>query len=107
MFLVGDKAQQKQSFVHQPGNAQTDSTNGSHLHNAVDFKASAKRSNHGYVNLPMTFNGAYKDFVQVNLCQKIFASTNPQYDYRLFIELRVQYKKTTSSVHKFDCFFLF
>ena len=35
----------------------------------------------------------------------ILASTNPQYDDRLFIELRVQYKKTTSSacvhcVHK-------
>ena len=29
----------------------------------------------------------------------ILASTNPQYDNRLFIELRVQYKKTTSSVH--------
>ena len=27
----------------------------------------------------------------------ILASTNPQYDDRLFIELRVQYKKTTSS----------
>ena len=29
----------------------------------------------------------------------ILASTNPQYDKRLFIELRVQYKRTTSSVH--------
>ena len=29
----------------------------------------------------------------------ILASTNPQYDDRLFIELRVQYKKTTSTVH--------
>ena len=29
----------------------------------------------------------------------IFASTNPQHDDRLFIELQVQYKKTTSSVH--------
>ena len=29
----------------------------------------------------------------------ILASTNPQYDKRLFIELRVQYMKTTSSVH--------
>ena len=29
----------------------------------------------------------------------IFASTNPQYDNRLFIELLVQYKKITSSVH--------
>ena len=27
------------------------------------------------------------------------ASTNPQYDKGLFIELRVQYMKTTSSVH--------
>ena len=29
----------------------------------------------------------------------ILASTNPQYDIRLFIELRVQYMKTTSSEH--------
>ena len=29
----------------------------------------------------------------------ILASTNPQYDNRLFIELHVQYKKTTSSVY--------
>ena len=29
----------------------------------------------------------------------ILASTNPKYDDRLFIELRVQYKKTTSSEH--------
>ena len=29
----------------------------------------------------------------------ILASNNPQYDDRLFIEVKVQYKKTTSSVH--------
>ena len=29
----------------------------------------------------------------------IFASTNPQYDDRLFIELRVQYMKIPSSEH--------
>ena len=29
----------------------------------------------------------------------IFAASNPQYDIRLFIELRVQYMKTTSSEH--------
>ena len=29
----------------------------------------------------------------------IFASTNPQYDDRLFIDLQVQYMKTTSSEH--------
>ena len=29
----------------------------------------------------------------------IFASTNPQYDYRLFIELKVQYMKIPSSKH--------
>ena len=29
----------------------------------------------------------------------ILGSTNPQYDKRLFIELPVQYKKTTSSEH--------
>jgi hypothetical protein len=30
----------------------------------------------------------------------ILASTNPQYDKRLFIELPVQYMKTTSSEHE-------
>ena len=30
----------------------------------------------------------------------ILASTNPQYDDRLFIELPVQYMKTTSSEHQ-------
>ena len=29
----------------------------------------------------------------------IFASTNPKHDKRLFIELRVQYMKTTRSEH--------
>ena len=29
----------------------------------------------------------------------IFASTNPEYDNRLFIELQVQYMKATSSEH--------
>ena len=29
----------------------------------------------------------------------IFASTNPQYDKKLFIDLSVQYMKTTSSEH--------
>ena len=29
----------------------------------------------------------------------ILASTNPQYDKRLFIDLQVQYMKTTSSEH--------
>ena len=29
----------------------------------------------------------------------IHVATNPQYDIRLFIELRVQYMKTTSSEH--------
>ena len=37
--------------------------------------------------------------LQVNLCQHLlfFASTNPQYDDRLFIELQVQCMKITSS----------
>ena len=33
----------------------------------------------------------------------IFASTNPQYDKRLFIELQVQYMKITSSEHVALC----
>ena len=39
----------------------------------------------------------------------ILASTNPQYDKRLFIDLRVQYMKTTSSEHVVytNCFFVF
>ena len=32
----------------------------------------------------------------------ILASTKPKYDNRLFIELQVQYKKTTSSEHVVD-----
>ena len=38
----------------------------------------------------------------------ILASTNPQYDKRLFIDLPVQYMKTTSSEHKnINCLFIF
>ena len=39
----------------------------------------------------------------------ILVSTNPQYDKILFIELRVQYLKTTSSEHVVctNCFFVF
>ena len=39
----------------------------------------------------------------------IFASINPQYDDRLFIELQVQYMKTTGSEYVVDinCFFVF
>ena len=38
----------------------------------------------------------------------ILASTNPQYEKRLFIDLPVQYMKTTSSEHivYITCFFL-
>jgi hypothetical protein len=38
----------------------------------------------------------------------IFASTNPQNDKRLFIELQVQYMKITSSEHVMyiNCFFV-
>ena len=41
------------------------------------------------------FSGTGKSFSEA----LILASTNPQYDKRLFIELRVQYMKTTSSEH--------
>ena len=39
----------------------------------------------------------------------ILASTNPQYDKKLFIDLPVQYMKTTSSNHVvyINCFFVF
>ena len=37
-------------------------------------------------------------YVQINLC--IFASTNPQYDDRLFIELQVQCMEIPSSEHR-------
>ena len=39
----------------------------------------------------------------------IFASKNPQYDDRLFIELQVQYMKIASSEHVIytNCFFVF
>ena len=38
----------------------------------------------------------------------ILASTNPQYDKRLFIDLPVQYMKTTSSKHVVytNCFYI-
>jgi hypothetical protein len=50
--------------------------------------------------------------LQLNLCQRLFffASTNPQYEDRLFIELRVQYMKIACSEHVVytNCFlFLF
>ena len=39
-------------------------------------------------------------YIQVNLFQKHLTNlTNPQYDKRLFIELRIQYLKTTSLEH--------
>ena len=57
------------------------------------------------------------DVLNIELCTGkslsealIFASTNPQYDDKLFIELRVQYMKITSSEHVvyINCFlFLF
>ena len=43
-----------------------------------------------------------KSCLQVNLCQKHLFSNqlnNPQYDKRLFMDLPVQYMKTTSSEH--------
>ena len=48
---------------------------------------------YGYMVLTVNFTG--KSFSEA----LILASTNPQYDKRLFIELRVQQMKTTSSVH--------
>ena len=48
---------------------------------------------------------SFVDFFQKKITGKslsealIFASTNPQYDDRLFIELQVQYMKITSSEH--------
>ena len=47
-------------------------------------------------------NGFRHKAVQVNKSMSealILASTKPKYDNRLFIELQVQYEKTTSSVH--------
>ena len=47
----------------------------------------------------------YKKIVEFSFTGKflsealIFASTNPQYDDRLFIELQVQYMKSPSSEH--------
>jgi hypothetical protein len=36
-------------------------------------------------------------YIQVNLCQKLFASTNPQFDDRLLIKLQVQFMKIPCS----------
>ena len=44
----------------------------------------------------------YISGVQVNLCQKLL-STNPKYDYRLFIELQFQYMKIPSSNLERSC----
>ena len=46
-------------------------------------------------------NNSIEKLVQVNIFQKhlILASTNPQYDNRLFIELQIQYMKIASSEH--------
>ena len=69
-------------------------------------------NSHGTLNLlsdPISVNDAclqnkvIYEGVQVNLCQKhlLFLDQllNPQYDKRLFIDLPVQYIKTTSSEH--------
>ena len=55
MPLVEDKAQHE-PFVQQPGSSQNDSTNDRN-YNAVGSKTTTKRSNHGYVNLPIPFPG--------------------------------------------------
>ena len=43
----------------------------------------------------MSYANSGKSFLEA----LIFASTNPQYDDRLFIELQVQYMKIASSEH--------
>ena len=50
---------------------------------------------------PTHMHQCFLYLVQVNFFQKhyILASTNPQFDKRLFIELQVQYIKITSSEH--------
>ena len=61
---------------------------------SVDLKSSL-------LVMKTTSTAVYKieTLVQVNLSQRLlfFASTNPQYDDRLFIELQVQYMKIPSS----------
>ena len=48
------------------------------------------------------FHPTIKQMVQVNFFSEalILASTNPQYDKRLFIELQVEYMKIASSEHR-------
>ena len=54
----------------------------------LEFLVSSRYENQSYFSKGKSFFEAL-----------ILASTNPQYDKRLFIELRVQYMKTTNSVH--------
>ena len=62
-----------------------------------------KRANfmHSDIIIPMAYVVNTKCMVQVNLFSEalILVSTNPQYDKRLFIEVRVQYMKIPSSEH--------
>ena len=62
-----------------------------------EVQKSAKDFQHGldFLVSCKTTSGTGKSFSET----LILASTNPQYDERLFIELQVQYMKTTISKH--------
>ena len=61
----------------------------------------AGRGNQDYVSVIfLNTKKLYKYYTGKSLSKAlIFASTNPQYDNRLFIELPVQYMKIPSSEH--------
>ena len=60
--------------------------------------AKCKFANGHCVGLPWRFKGV-RDTGKSLSEALILGSTNPQYDKRLFIDLPVQYMKTTSSEH--------
>ena len=72
---------------------QNEATPGSsNKRNSISAKPSARKGNStNYLTEPTLFTG--KSLSEA----LIFASTNPQYDDRLFIELQVQYMKISSS----------
>ena len=51
------------------------------------------------------FHNIWRNHTGESLSEElVFAATNPQYDKRLFIELRVQYMKTKSAEHVLPMF---
>ena len=73
---------------------------GSYVFNFWKIWKKKSKNDCNAIHVKMNKNSDVDVFAGKSLSEAlILASTNPQYDDRLFIELPVQYKKTTSSVH--------